>query len=974
MISLLLPLTFDSPGASAGTIEAEGPCVSQAHSNEELTLPPTNEETPVGLEVPCKAMDSRLSCLGGIQSHTPEPEHQLVNSHAAVNVDMGEKSDGSPKILATWTQIEMKTSEEPLVLAQQQSVSEPIQNEKSTELEHSVVISHAAINDDIGKQCEVSEHIMQTHCKEAEPISSEEQPLTQQQSEIEPLEQEQQSVVPQHHQREVEMPMKEQMCVIVQQDVCVPCTNEKVAEAPPFNSEGACQELEHDVVEDKSCFPQQLSICHTEKPHANRTKDFQSQPMKEKDSSFSDCPRDHDVMFSTTIGVTEIEVSSHSESQVCPLRRTPKTTIISTSQQSKKAFTSSSSTSLSSVIDAVNTPLREMKIIRRGNSSRKRKPAQSQQLSEEMEDNATQIPFTEDPSATEISNTPSTNSSQAGSVLPRERRTSHASLQDALLFVEAMNAQNLESEPTMENASSQTLCTPPLVVLKTEAEDPAKVSNPVSPQTSGLPTTPKTVQKLRVGCQTTIVTTTLPQACIKEKVVIPCNTASQQQPLNPPNNTSSPNIMVVPRPVSSVTLCTVSALSETQLSSVVSTVIASHKNNLPSASTAAGLDKPPHSPVPLKTVVVPSKKSLPHVSLLPTATSNLPQPKLTVVIPRQVSAVATRQQQSSLPPKIIITGRKESVQTDPTVAVSLTKPVSSKQQSSISADTQTASGEKTTTLPQKRENISESPESHKLTASVTMTTNVPAESCSLLPGLVQTSVSPAVLPTVQPTLSAVVKLTRLPFPLTTKESVLVQKTLNGSIEVLSIVGNSGNVRPVPINTQEEPFHVKSTGPLPASTISPKILTALPVQVSQLSEEPNDTQEMTVKATHSVSAVSNVESTPSEPSAASLQENSPVSEIITAYEPTYSLDVDNKDVQEVMFPNNPPTPIRLTSVISKDTSDPHLQMSKTQFLAQLAVSPVVQVQQKVMSVHTVCTIYVFSKSAIHIMAWFIFDPI
>ncbi|XP_034458129.1 zinc finger protein 1-like [Hippoglossus hippoglossus] len=42
-------------------------------------------------------------------------------------------------------------------------------------------------------------------------------------------------------------------------------------------------------------------------------------------------------------------------------------------------------------------------------------------------------------------------------------------------------------------------------------------------------------------------------------------------------------------------------------------------------------------------------------------------------------------------------------------------------------------------------------------------------------------------------------------------------------------------------------------------------------------------------------------------------------------------------------------IQLTSIPSKDRSDPHLQMSKTQFLAQLAVSPVVQAPKKPLSV-------------------------
>ncbi|GLD61033.1 mucin-5AC-like isoform X1 [Lates japonicus] len=41
-------------------------------------------------------------------------------------------------------------------------------------------------------------------------------------------------------------------------------------------------------------------------------------------------------------------------------------------------------------------------------------------------------------------------------------------------------------------------------------------------------------------------------------------------------------------------------------------------------------------------------------------------------------------------------------------------------------------------------------------------------------------------------------------------------------------------------------------------------------------------------------------------------------------------------------------IQLTSITSKDTADPHSQMTKTQFLAQLAVSPIVQDPKKASS--------------------------
>ena len=77
--------------------------------------------------------------------------------------------------------------------------------------------------------------------------------------------------------------------------------------------------------------------------------------------------------------------------------------------------------------------------------------------------------------------------------------------------------------------------------------------------------------------------------------------------------------------------------------------------------------------------------------------------------------------------------------------------------------------------------------------------------------------------------------------------------------------------------------------------------------------------------------------------------------LSADEPAFDLEeeVISKTVQHCTLPNEPTTAekqsaalIQLTPMMSKDTTDPHVQMTKIQFLAQLAVSPIVQTPKKV----------------------------
>ncbi|KAM7418550.1 hypothetical protein PAMA_015927 [Pampus argenteus] len=191
------------------------------------------------------------------------------------------------------------------------------------------------------------------------------------------------------------------------------------------------------------------------------------------------------------------------------------------------------------------------------------------------------------------------------------------------------------------------------------------------------------------------------------------------------------------------------------------------------------------------------------------------------------------------------------------------------------------------------------------------------------------------LPLGKPSLSAVVKLSRLPFPKSTNESLLISRLFSD--------GSSEGTM------QEKTSSVVSLSKVPAlsTDICPTLKETVSVSVhaSQMSEDPNDQE----KASLSSETCSILD----EPTIAFSPTQSTVLSG-TASEPASNLDEEiiSNVVQYCMLPNDPSLQekesaafIHLTSLMSKDIADPHLQMTKAQFLAQLAVKPVVQASQK-----------------------------
>ncbi|XP_044044850.1 mucin-12 isoform X2 [Siniperca chuatsi] len=936
-----------SPRASACGIENEGPFVNQECSTGKIPLPQKDDDTQVTLELPCLGMGSGLQ---GAQNQSSELEHSLVISLSAIKYDMEEESEVGQKISEIGTQEDLITTEKhPLV---------------------------------------VSEH----------------------QSEVEPLAKKQLSVVPQQCQREGKTSVNEQTDVTLQQYADVPSTEEQLAQPTPLSKGEACNELKNYVAEGEASSQPDLSVRRRRGRPPKKAKHLQQSVKEILQSQSSDIPTEQQVKNPPTLRVNEVEVSDAVGTVNITSSESPQASPVQPKESSSVITPSVKERANTALEDVENSKVGSLAVsvasLSRRCSSEKEKPSESPQLSMEMEEGAIRAPSTEVSSSIETLNTPT-----AESVQPRERRTS-VTLQDAMLLVEAMNQsieENTCSSPQKMAAPPQKQCTLQTVVPAEPQTPPLPVETHEAagnlPVTELSTTIQSIIEKVTAARQTTDATPTN-EALAHVKVVIPkqqhtvtlSNTISsvpsstaatqtsvqslQQQPPHPlitslasskPGNTVPHKIIVVSRSVSSLMPHKIAAQSPTQLPTVVSTVVAARNNSILSGSTALGLPlgNPSFSAVPQKTIYGTSRKSLPVVTSQSTGTSTVPQSwtlprqKITVIIPRQVSAVASRKHQSQ---PTVLTSKQESAKSATPVTVSSSQLISSSQELSISVDTQTSLDEVATILSQRRVNTSDNLESPKQTASVSEKVNAPTETCSSLNmsvGLVPTSMSPAVPPTFEQ--SAVVRLTRLPFPVSTKESVFISKLP----ETQSILKEG--------TTHEKPLSVvistQPSEPLALSTdICPNIKetsVAVSVNTSHMSEEPNDIQEKASLSSENCSTLEespNSEyvqpSTPSKVSAPVFEKSTiainmtePSAVSGTAGELTSKLDkkIISTAVQYCALPNDPPIEekqsaalIHLTPITPKDISDPHLQMTKAQFLAQLAVTPLVQDPKKASS--------------------------
>lgn len=918
-------LWLGSPPTSACGTENNRPYVNQELYTEDIPLPHKDEETTVALELPSFKTGRGLQ---GVQNQSCEPEHSLVISLSAIKDDMEEESEISLKISEIAIQSELTTSaEHPLVVAQQ------------------------------------------------------------------PIEKEQPPLVPQHCQREGEMSVNEQTDVVLQQYDNVCCIVEQLAEKQ--NKEVANEAQKTSLAEGKSG-PQPVRRKRGRPP--KRAKRLQ-QP--EKVLLSSSATTDKDVVTSPSVRVEEVQVSS----AVDTVKTTaPKSLKVSTVKSKK-----TSSFTTRSVQERVNTALEEnvdrrevssLSVsevsLRKGCSSNKDKTSESQQLFTESDEAEIQAPSNDVLSVTE------TNTPQTATLEPKHRRTS-VTLQDAMLLVEAMNQSTVEnalSSPQKLAVPPQTKCAPLVGKLQTVDEIPAEPPEALLsaheitvkiPVTELSTSKQSKVETLKAATKTRDATpnnearahltgvTPDPQHVVTPSstttLPVPLSSAATQTSIgslpqhtlhslisvapSKQSNAAPQKIIVVPRSASSLMPHKIAALSSTQIPAVVSTVVATRNTSLLPTSTASSspLETPSLSSVLQKTIYVTPGALLPIVPSQSSVTSRdqqsgtLPQSKITIIIPRQSQSktlvLATKQDSAASASTVVMPPNS--------TAVASTQLSSSSQELKDSLEAQTTSDKVVKLLSQKADNISDNLESPKQTTTVPETTNALMETCSSLNrpvGQGLASVFPVKQPKVEQKFSAMVRLTRLPFPVSTKESVLVSKLIsNGSYETQSMLKES--TTQMIISTQPSEVPELSTDICPTLKETP-----VAAYVNTSHEEPNDVQEKP-SAFSKMSTILEGSQDRSclEPSASS----SVSAPVIGMTEPSDNKPTSNLDkeiisntVQNCTLLKCPPieekqsaASIQLTAITSKDTSDPHLQMTKTQFLAQLAVSPIVQTPEKVM---------------------------
>lgn len=618
-----------------------------------------------------------------------------------------------------------------------------------------------------------------------------------------------------------------------------------------------------------------------------------------------------------------------------------------------------------------------------GYSSEKEKTGGTQQLA----------PSTESSPASETVNLTSEESDHV-----RARRTS-ATLQDAMLLVEAMNRSSEENgspySPKRTAAPPQSLQAPHGYTLQTvdeiRAEPLRKVQLPLETlEAAGMLSITKSAaqpqQMIKIIQSCPKVTKSIPanktlahneDESKRQHVVtdaldtttrpMPSSKTSVQTSAQPPQHhlhllktSAAPSkmssigphkIIVVPRLVPSLIHHKIASLSPAKLPTFMSTIVASQNHILPPPATL------PHTTPSLssqKTIHVSSRNMLPVVLSKSTVTSTdqqlgtLPHPKMRITIPRYVPPVVSRTNQSHT---VFFTREQASAKPAAVVKVSSIPLMSSSQDLTASGVAQTTANadEVALILSRKSNNTAYTRRSESLekTASVFEMTNGPIETSgsssktSASTGIVSAPVSP-----VQQKLSPMVRLTKLPPSVSVKESVLVSHVLpNKCFETLSLLsdGNTeGKTSSMVISTEPSEMPVVSTNICPGLDD-----TFVSVDTSQISEEQNHFQEMTLSSSETCTVLAESPTMAPEKSAEAISETEPSASNFVMKE------ISNM-VPECVQPNEAPTEdkqsgplIQLTSITSKGTPDHDVQITKAQFLAQLAVLPVAQDPEKVM---------------------------
>lgn len=455
----------------------------------------------------------------------------------------------------------------------------------------------------------------------------------------------------------------------------------------------------------------------------------------------------------------------------------------------------------------------------------------------------------------------------ASSGLLKACKTS-VSLQDALLLVEAMNQTTIESnippfkvpsQPEMASGSASPVGSFKTVVETSTAEQTAPVETQVpsakrSPVCAVLPAPASAnVVDLQHTKLKPVYTPPPPRRTASPSLSSSSahQTVLQALPL-PLINKTTPNkgprkIIILPRP----TLTSEKVGPHAPNSLIIPTL---SKSNLPPPSKAAALpcESPVPTPVPPKMIKVVYRKQDPVMALLSSTISTDDQyvaPQTITIVSNATPSGISREPEPIAPAEEPIAPAAEP--NDDKLEV----PVPSESSTPLTSESKDSSSFHSgqVTSPEQINDTTEDPNSTEQISSIAEIANAPRQEHSALESVVdreEPSVSTALPQAAECKLSPVVKLTRLPLSISTKESVLISTLLSKGI----IQGNS-------------------------------------LCCSNVSEE-------------------------------SCQLSSKLEEDVVYSDMEYEEAGDCDDA----------------AVTQEDTSDPHVQMTKTQFLAKLHVSP------------------------------------
>nr|XP_040042125.1 flocculation protein FLO11-like isoform X1 [Gasterosteus aculeatus aculeatus] len=575
--------------------------------------------------------------------------------------------------------------------------------------------------------------------------------------------------------------------------------------------------------------------------------------------------------------------------------------------------------------------------------SEKEKPSESQHNSMASEEGAIKPPFNEVLSANETLN--------LSNIQPPERCTS-VTLQDAILLVEAMNQSTEKDTLTtiiQTAAPPQTQFALYACALETVDEIPAEKTQLVKNKIGVAPVASHATNEAQ--CHINVVTAKESHTVTPSNTTTPSTTAvkrsvpSPQQHLPcppvtflvPSNHDQVVSYKIVSQPgsVSSLICHKIEALLPPQLPSVVSVVAAQKSAALPrfTAETSS------ISSDPQKSTQITSRKLFPPVLSQSTTTSTdlqsgtTARPKIRIVGQKPVSKT------------IVQTSKQDSTKSD-AFMVSSPQFIPSSKDISIFVDTQTILDKVSAISSKKKYQTLRNLEIPKQTAPVSELVNAVTQTCS------SSNLSDKLKPTpvsVENNLTAVVRLTRLPFPISANEAVLVSR--------LHIDGSSGSQSVLKEKTQGEHSPPPSqTHGLSANdcTNLKETSVAIIANTSQMSKEPDEIQET---ASLSFENCTFLDEDPADSRLSTTIKTEQSAENCTAVESaSYSnWEMISIAMQDRASSNGPRMAekgsvavVHLTPITSKNISDLHLKMTKAQFLTQLAVTPAPEDPKKVSS--------------------------